>query len=163
MVYLEIFRYGLYGRAMTKTCKVCGVTDESAEFYAGVNNRCKECHKMLVRKNREEKAEYYRAYDAERYQNDSRVKERHRRYRGTKAGKTAMFKARKRWEAKAPEKKAANIILNNAVRDGKIEKPACCSVCGASCRIHGHHHDYTKPLDVIWCCARCHRQFHKEE
>jgi hypothetical protein len=148
---------------MTKKCKVCGATEESVEFYGSVTSRCKECHKMLVAKNRHEKSDYYRAYDAERYQNDSRVKERHRRYQGTKAGKTAMFHARKRWEAKAPEKKAANIILNNAVRDGKIEKPAFCSVCGASGRIHGHHHDYTKPLDVIWCCARCHRQFHKEE
>lgn len=162
MVYLAISRYGLYGRAMTKTCKVCGVTDESAEFYAGVNNRCKECHKMLVRQNREEKAEYYRAYDAERYQNDSRVKERHRRYRGTKAGKAATLRARKKWLAKAPEKRAAHIILGNAVRDGIVNKPANCSICGETGRIHGHHEDYTKPLDVIWCCAHCHKQFHKE-
>ena len=117
---------------------------------------------MLVKQNREEKAEYYKKYDAERYQNDPRVKARHKRYFKTDAGKASMLKARKRWEEKAPEKKAANIILNNAVRDGRIEKPGSCSICGVSGRIHGHHEDYTKPLDVIWCCAHCHRQFHKE-
>lgn len=118
---------------------------------------------MLVTKNRQEKAEYYRAYDAERYQADDRVKIRHKRYQKTEAGKAAMFKAREKWAAKSPEKRAANIILNNAVRDGKIEKAGLCSICGVSGRIHGHHEDYTRPLDVIWCCAHCHRQFHKEE
>jgi len=117
---------------------------------------------MLVKQNREEKADYYRAYDAERYQNDPKVKERHKRYFKTTAGKASMLKARERWAEKAPEKKAANTILNNAVRDGRIKKPNCCTICGASGRIHGHHEDYTKPLDVIWCCAHCHRQFHKE-
>ena len=145
---------------MTKTCKVCGVTDKIAEFYAGVNNRCKECHKMLVKQNREEKSEYYRAYDAERYQNDSRVKERHKRYQKSDAGKKSMAAARMRWERKSPEKRAAHIILGNAVRDGIVQKPANCSICGVTGRIHGHHEDYTKPLDVVWCCQKCHVQLH---
>ena len=115
---------------------------------------------MLVKQNRVEKAEYYRAYDADRYQNDGRVKERHERYRKSDNGKKAMMRARKKWEKKAPEKKAAHIILNNAVRGGKIEKPDRCSICGVLGRIHGHHEDYTKPIDVIWCCQKCHVQLH---
>lgn len=115
---------------------------------------------MMVKQNREEKSDYYRAYDAERYQNDSRVKERHKRYQKSEAGKKAMVRARKRWESKSPEKRAAHIILGNAVRDGIVNKPENCSVCGATGRIHGHHEDYTKPLDVIWCCPKCHVQLH---
>lgn len=116
---------------------------------------------MLVKQNREEKADYYRAYDAERYQSDSRVKERQKRYRETEAGKEAMRKAQKRWNSKSPEKRAAHIILGNAVRDGVAQKPMTCSMCGATGRIHGHHQDYTKPLDVIWCCQKCHVQLHR--
>ena len=74
---------------MTKTCKVCGVTDQNAEFYAGVNTYCKECHKEKVRQNRKDKAEYYREYDKKRFQNDPRVKERHKRYQATEAGKAS--------------------------------------------------------------------------
>jgi ribosomal protein S27AE len=36
-----------------------------------------------------------------------------------------------------------------------------CSRCGAP-KTHAHHEDYRKPLDVIWLCAPCHKQRHKE-
>ena len=163
MVSLEISRYADYDVGMTKTCKVCGATDQSAEFYASFKSRCKDCHKMLVRQNRKDKIEYYRAYDAERYQKDNRVRERHKRYQQTEAGKLSMMKARKKWKEKSPEKRAAHIILNNEVKKGVVQKPDNCSICGATGRIHGHHEDYTKPLDVIWCCALCHAQFHKDK
>ena len=116
---------------------------------------------MLVKHNRQEKAEYYREYDANRYRNDSRVKERLKRYQKSEAGKESMKKARKRWLSKSPEKRAAHVILGNAVRDGIVQKPMVCSVCGETGRIHGHHEDYTKPLDVIWCCAKCHVELHR--
>jgi hypothetical protein len=140
---------------------VCGVTSETAEFYNRVNTRCKECHKRKVRENRAAKADYYRAYDAQRFQEDPRVRARHKAYRETKAGKEAMARGRKNWLSKNPEKRAAHVILNNAVRDGRVEKPKECQRCGTSKgRIHGHHEDYTKPLDVIWLCHGCHMKEH---
>ena len=151
---------------MTNTCKVCGVTSDVAEFYDGVNTRCKECHKQKVRKNREEKSDYYREYDAIRYQNDPRVKERHKRYQSTDRGKNSMRKARRKWINKKPEARAAHIILGNAVRDGRLEKPKECSCCGSIPKrrnMHAHHNDYAKPLDVIWLCSQCHHDQHKDD
>jgi hypothetical protein len=161
MVYLYIYRYGPYKWAMTKTCKVCSATDESTEFYAGVSNRCKECHKEFVRKNRKEMADYYREYDAMRFQNDPRVRERHRRYQQTETGKASMLESRKKWVSKNPEKRAAHIILGNRIRSGEIVKPDKCEQCGCGGRLHGHHHDYSKPLEVEWLCQNCHVTRHK--
>jgi len=148
---------------MIHTCKICGTTSDRAEFYNGVNSRCKECHKEQARQNRAEKSEYYRQYDAKRYQEDPKVKARHERYRKTPEGKAAYARARKKWLSQNEEKRACHVILGNAVRDGRVLKPSACENCGAeNCRIEGHHKDYAKPLDVIWLCKLCHVEQHKE-
>jgi hypothetical protein len=38
--------------------------------------------------------------------------------------------------------------------------PQPCVHCGAR-RAHAHHEDYSRPLDVIWLCARCHAAHHR--
>lgn len=145
------------------TCNVCGVKSDAAPFYKRPTSRCKECHKEKVRENRVRKADYYREYDAKRFQEDPRVKRRHKAYQKTEAGKASMKKARSKWGEDNPEKVAATTILNNRVRNGKVSKPDTCQNCGAKPgRIEGHHEDYSRPLDVEWLCSQCHKDRHKE-
>ena len=145
---------------MTHTCKVCGETKNATEYYASNKSKCKECVKSEVRENRRKNAEHYKEYDRLRYQNDPKVRERHKRYNATDAGRKSMQKARKKWLDQNPEKRAAHQLLNNRIRDGKIKKPDTCQECGAGGRIHGHHEDYARPLDVEWLCADCHAKRH---
>jgi hypothetical protein len=80
-------------------------------------------------------------------------------YAATVGGKKSFTKAKKRWLARNADKRAAHVILGNAVRDGRIEKMPC-EVCGSKKRIHGHHDDYGKPLEVRWLCPRHHAEVH---
>jgi len=48
----------------------------------------------------------------------------------------------------------ANVYL----RRGKIEKKPCI-YCGDPVS-EMHHEDYTKPLEIIWLCKKCHKAEH---
>lgn len=152
-----------------KTCFKCGEEKPLTDFYKhkqmadGHLNKCKECTKRDSKNNRDKNVEYYREYDAWRYKNDPKVKDRHVRYRKTEPCKASERKSRARWIERNPEASAAHVILNNAVRRGNISKPEHCSCCGKftpSRKLHGHHHDYAKPLDVTWLCVDCHFYLH---
>lgn len=61
---------------------------------------------------------------------------------------------------KYPKQYKARSVLNNAIAKGKIKKPENCVKCNSTGIIHGHHEDYSKPLDVIWLCPPCHSEVH---
>ena len=61
-------------------------------------------------------------------------------------------------------------IYHKALRDGILVRPMRCQECRVKAyraldgrpRIHGHHTDYSNPLDVVWLCTRCHRKVHAD-
>ena len=46
-----------------------------------------------------------------------------------------------------------------AIKRGVLTRGSC-EVCGTNEDIHGHHDDYSKPLEVRWLCGEHHREFH---
>jgi hypothetical protein len=60
----------------------------------------------------------------------------------------------------------ARVTLQRAVRAGDVVRPDRCSRCGneppPGRAINGHHHDYSKPLDVEWLCEKCHTAHHRK-
>jgi hypothetical protein len=137
---------------MTKKCFKCRQVKELKEFYKhppskdGYLGKCKECTKRDVKLYREKNITKIRTYDRNRGKLPRRIE-----------SNAARNQLRRKQH---PLKYAAHTRLNNAVRDGKIEKPKHCQQCGAKTRIHGHHRDYSKPLDVIWLCQICHKADH---
>ena len=149
-----------------KTCFKCDKTKPLTEFYRhprmadGRLGKCKECTKRDVRENRRARIDYYTEYEKRRALLPHRVDARNA-YAKSAAGKIANSRAKRNWLARNSDKRAAHIILGNAVRAGRITKLPC-EVCGSTRRIHGHHDDYAKPLEVVWLCPRHHSVRHAE-
>jgi hypothetical protein len=122
--------------------------------------KCKECAKKDVRDNRRARLDYYVSYDRERAMLPHRVSAR-QHYIRTPLGKEALRRAHAKYRHEYPERTKARNILSNAIRDGKIKRADACWCCGSQNRIHGHHPDYSRPLDVVWLCNTCHVEAHR--
>lgn len=118
-----------------KVCKKCGMKKPIDDFYECKSNRdghlgkCKECTKR----------------DVVNYRKKSPV---------------AALNTRIKTCAKNPTHSNAHRVVAAAIEAGKLKTPNECQGCGrkaSETRLSAHHHDYTKPLDVIWLCAACHR------
>jgi hypothetical protein len=83
-------------------------------------------------------------------------------YAQSPRGRERGAAAKKAWRARNPRKYKAQNAVNNAIRDGRLVKPQHCEVCGATGKIHGHHDDYDKLLEVRWVCPPCHKEIHKQ-
>ncbi|MHA1409237.1 MAG: hypothetical protein ACTSQY_02755 [Candidatus Odinarchaeia archaeon] len=81
-------------------------------------------------------------------------------YSKTDKGKEVNRIGALNYSEKNPEKRKAHQILNNAIRDGKIERPDTCEKCGKKKPVEAHHEDYSKPLDVDFWCKDCHTAYH---
>ncbi len=55
---------------------------------------------------------------------------------------------------------AHNKVNNNILRK-KLIRPDCCYICNYKTKLHGHHWDYSKLLEVTWLCPKCHKMVHK--
>ncbi len=90
----------------------------------------------------------------------ARVAAAEARRAGTPRRRASLSANSRRMNVRYPERRAARVALNNALRDGRVAK-APCRVCG-SARSEAHHDDYSRPLDVRWLCRPCHRAHHED-
>lgn len=63
--------------------------------------------------------------------------------------------------ARHPDRVKARRLVRAEVDAGRMTR-APCEVCGEA-KTHGHHDDYTKPLQVRWLCRKCHDAHHTKE
>ena len=150
-----------------KTCFKCGVEKPLSEYYKhkcmsdGHLNKCKSCAKSDARKHRLDNLEKVKAYDRSRGSLPHRVDAR-KKYAKTEAGKLAFSRAGKKYVDRYPNKYKAHYAVSNAIRDGKLDRPDRCSICGVECKPHAHHWSYEECnwLDVEWVCLHCHVDIH---
>jgi hypothetical protein len=86
---------------------------------------------------------------------------RRRRWRQTAHAKKLMYEQQRRRRERDPVKTVAYRAIHNGLRDGKVfRKP--CEICGDT-KVHAHHLDYSKPLQVQWLCKKHHLHVHHKE
>lgn len=150
-----------------KTCFKCGLKKPLSDFYKhrqmadGHLNKCKECTKKDAKKHRDENIDWARQYDRQRANDPKRISAR-LAYSKTERGKNRIKAGKLAWRERNPDKYAAHIAVRNAVRDGKLTKMPC-QICGSSIRVHAHHDDYSKPLEVRWLCTTHHKEWHANQ
>jgi hypothetical protein len=113
----------------------------------GLHSQCRECNSHYWREHRKEHADHKRKW---REVNPEREKAMYSRA-SAKRDNTGRSRA---WRRQNPEKHSAQQIAQTARRRGDLI-PQSCEVCGSE-KVHMHHDDYSKPLDVRWFCARHH-------
>ena len=135
---------------MSKVCYVCDVEQPLSEFseHSGMAdghlNKCKSCTRAYTRNRRMDPVfgEQMREKDRERFQTPER-----------RAYALAQYRSR---NAREPGKYQARTAVGNAIRDGRLTRQPCV-ICGNPLS-EAHHHDHSKPLEVLWLCFKHHRE-----
>lgn len=139
----------------TKRCSRCKSIKLLTEYQtdrrelAGVRPECRACSKSSKRDK----------WDAlsisEKEKSRSRWRVRHRQ---------ADYRQRERALRVSDPHEWARHQLRYAVTRGKIAKPSHCQDCQMLKEkrdLHGHHDDYSRPLEVRWVCYQCHGKTHR--
>lgn len=151
-----------------KECNICQILKPLTEYYKhskmadGHLNVCKKCRITQQIEARNNRLEYYQEYDRNRPNKEERTK-KVMEYQQTTKGKEVKQKCVAKYKINYPLKYKANNAVNSAIKSGKLIKPLICECCNntfTSRQIHGHHKDYSKPLDVMWLCHPCHVNWH---
>ncbi len=145
-----------------KTCFKCKSVLPISEYYKhpmmadGHLGKCKSC----TRKDSENRRKLKESTDldwviAERERH--RKKTQRARANGTVSKVVNKTEVCRRYSAKFPLKRSAQIAASKAIRGGKLDRKPC-EKCGKSAQ--AHHEDYTKPLEVVWLCSKHHSELH---
>jgi hypothetical protein len=95
-----------------------------------------------------------------RTKNIERIREYDRERAKNPERKAANLSVNQAWRREDPRRQRAHNAVTRAIKKGLLVRVPCCR-CGVE-RSLAHHEDYDKPLDVIWLCQPCHKQRHKE-
>lgn len=123
-----------------KYCSKCGVQNDLIKYaksiYKGTVHQYYRCNKCNAKKQKK----YYK----------------------TKIGQKNTYRAIKKSIKKYWKKQLARQYVYEATKRGELIRPKNCELCGNSGTIQAHHKDYSKPLEVIWLCIKCHSQEDKK-
>jgi len=165
----------------TKTCPKCKQIKPVSEFHKnqsridGYSSWCKICNsENSKRYNKTERGKIVSKKAVKKYSKTIKYKIARKRYNQSKKGKmsiraysksdmakaNSIIQARK-YRQRHKDRCTARIIVNHAVKRKGFPgaNTKVCQYCGKQAEQY-HHPDYSKSLDVVPLCAKCHRLIH---
>lgn len=167
-IHFSIIYYLLLGVNMEKECFKCGIVKPIDEFYKhkqmadGHLNKCKECTKLDVFGRTPEDIEKRKHRDRNRTNKAERVIKNRERINSDPEKRKMYNQKRNEWSKRNNSKRLAHGKLSRAVLKGTVKREYNCSKCGSDNKVEAHHEDYSKPLEVVWLCSKCHHARHVE-
>ena len=143
-----------------KKCSKCKVLKEINEFYKDKSAKdgyawwCKVCRGDYLRKYFV--SDKHRAY-RRMYQKQEAHRSYQRKYQKQEAPREYRRKYAREHAYLYKDEKRARYLARMA--KDEIKKDFC-EDCGIKDRLHMHHEDYSKPLEVITLCILCHEKRH---
>lgn len=153
---------------MEKECFKCNTIKHISEFYKhkamgdGHLNKCKECTKLDSFGRTYEEIERRRHRDRNRSNKEERVIMNKERLDNDPIAKKKNSDQKNEWSKNNKHKKNAHLKVSRAVMNGTIRREYNCSKCNSDFKVEAHHEDYSKPLEVVWLCSKCHHARHVE-
>lgn len=138
-----------------KRCSTCEQSFDHSNFYTDtrrtdqLKSQCKKCHCLTTQLSRD---------PARHRDNNRRWMRESKYYSRPEVREREML--RSRVKNKSVEAKA-RALANRAIDLGFLVRPTDCPRCGNRAKIHAHHVDYSRPLDVLWLCVECHGKEHR--
>ena len=144
-----------------KRCKDCGEVKGADAFYRTnrgyLRARCKPCMSAYNRAHLSGVSPRDGYYRTEKYREFNRT--RMSAYvRGP--GKERVYARNRQYILADRQRRNAWKAVERAVNRGQLIRPDLCA-CGRPGRVQAHHDDYSKPLNVLWLCAVCHKARHE--
>jgi len=133
-------------------CKVCRLA-KGREYYKNNPAICLAKHERWAKRNPKNILENQRAYY---HRNKERILDKIRESR--KANGYASTKA---YRKRNRQKIECHNFVRLALRFGQLIQLDHCQRCKNKCVPQAHHQDYTKPLEVLWLCRKCHGEEHR--
>ncbi len=157
-----------------RKCNVCGLEawDETDLKMFKTSKKSKYGRRKLCKKCSYEKYPYEKRkeYFKNRYKNNrERIIKEHREYRIKNAEKIKIY-GKKYYENNIMEKREKQRIYRKEHKEErraqlialrKVPITSACSNCGGNKNLERHHPDYSKPLEIIILCKRCHKRLHE--
>jgi hypothetical protein len=147
----------------SKPCTGCGAARDSLP-----KSKCKSCLAGYKRKVRAKDPSKHKAALRRWYESDVE----HARELARKSyarNRDRRIKAAVEWQRANPKtrrdviKERARHAVADAIKWRRLKKGDTCADCGShGKKMHAHHEDYMKKLDVVWLCTSCHGRRHRK-
>ena len=163
------------GQNTKKRCCICKETKPIEEFTHdssspdGFSHRCKPCNTLRYKNYRKRNQEKEKNRTNNYYLRNRETKlQKERKYRLREPEKTRQqwrkyyathrSECRERDEIYRERNLTKKYAENQALK--KVNLGSKCTICGSTENLHRHHPNYSKPLEILTVCSRCHQRIH---